>query len=295
MKKIAVVVCSFASIPQEIINHYGIIAIKPNFEWMGEEDLKGENIFQKMRDALSRGINSLPKTSQPSIGVFRDTFEKALEEAEDVLCLTISSKISGTYNSALQTKKFFSKEKQERIHLVDTYNIDVAETLLAIRALELAEQGKEIKEIVQLITEVVPKTYFFGMTENPKQMEAGGRINHVLAMALMRMQKLGMRPLLHMEEGLVKPANLKMNASNTAEVLFKHFKSINKELSKGIKYMIAISHADNLKEAQKLKELLKKEYPDQVEVSFISMTGVFIGSHVGPGTLMMCSIPKSSI
>lgn len=293
MKKATVVLCSFASITEEVLDKYGIIALEPKLDWPEKESLKGENIFEKMRDAYKKGVNSFPKTSQPSMGAIKVAFEKAFENAENVICITISSKISGTYNATLQTKKLFSKEKQERIHIIDSNNIDAAESLLAIKASELSIQGEEIEKIVSTINELTAKTYFFGMTENAKQMEAGGRTSHVLAVALTQMQKIGLRPLLHMKDGLVSAADLKVNAKDTAGALFKHFKSTNKKsISEGVSYKVAISHADNFVEAQKLKVLLEKEYPNQVKVCFLSITGVFIGSHVGPGTLMMCSIPE---
>ena len=110
-----------------------------------------------------------------------------------------------------------------------------------------------METIINKINAYIPKTYFYGMTENPDQMEAGGRINHVLAKILSQMQKLGLRPILHMEDGVVKPANLKMNAKNTAEALFKQFENLNKKtLLRGVNYRIAISHADNSYRSRKL-------------------------------------------
>jgi len=294
MKKIAIIVCNFASITEEVKNTYGIIAIDSYLHWPEEGNLIGENIFEKMRDALKKGIKSIPKTSQPSMGTFKKYFDSAFQNNDELICITISSKISGTYNSALQTKKLFDSEKQKKIHIIDSNNIDAAETLLAIKAAEIAKQEDSIETIINKINTFVSKTYFYGMTENPDQMEVGGRINHVLAKILSQMQKLGMRPILHMEDGVVKPANLKMNANNTAEALLKQFESLNKKaLSKGVNYRIAISHADNLAEAQKLKFLFESKYPKQTKIDLITMTGAFIGSHVGPGTLMCGTLKES--
>jgi DegV family protein with EDD domain len=293
MEKIAVLVCNFASIDEATINKYGIIPIVSKPYWPEEESLVGENIFQKMRDALKKGIKSIPKTSQPSMGTFKKYFEEALKANEEVICITISSKISGTYNAALQTKKFFNPEVQEKIHIIDSNNIDAAESLLAIKAVEIIKTGKDIKEILEAINSYIPRTYFYGMTENPDQMEAGGRISHVLAVILTQMQKIGMRPILHMDDGVVKPANLKMNAKDISEALFKQFEDMNREsLKNGKLFRIAISHADNIAGAEKLRSLFEDKYPSQVTIDFISMTGVFIGSHVGPGTLMCCVLEE---
>ncbi|MCK9393899.1 MAG: DegV family protein [Candidatus Paceibacterota bacterium] len=293
MKKVAVMVCNFASITESIIDQYGITAIVSNLQWPEMDSLVGDNVFQKMRDALSKGINSVPKTSQPSMGVFKKYFEEALRENDEIICITISSKISGTYNSALQTKKLFSEEMQKKIHIIDSNNIDVAESLLAIKAVEISKTLDDIGKIIEAVKSYIPRVYFYGMTENPDQMEAGGRINHVLAVILSQMQKLGMRPILSMDDGVVKPANLKMNAKDTAEALFRQFEDVNKKgLTSGSRYRVAISHADNIIEAEKLKKIFEEKYPSQVKIDFISMTGIFIGAHVGPGTLMCSTLEE---
>lgn len=287
MKKATVIVCSFASITQDIIDKYGIIALTPSLYWPEGDGLEGDNIFQKMRKAIEKGINSTPKTSQPPMGTFKKAYEEALSKSENVICITISSKISGTYNSAIQTKKMLSEDMQKRIYIVDSNNIDAAETLLAIRACEAAEKGKDMQEIIEDINACVPKTYFFGMTENPNQMEAGGRINHALAVILAQMQKIGMRPILHMKDGEVKAANLRIHAKDTPEALLKQFEDVTKKpLAQGKTYRVAISHADNREGAEKLQSLLLEKFKDKIKIDFISMTGPFIGAHVGPGTLM---------
>jgi DegV family protein with EDD domain len=288
-----IIVCNFASITEDIIDKYKIDAISTKPYWPEGENLAGGNIYEKMRNARKEGIKTFPKTSQPPLGVFKKLFEEGLGKGENVICITISSKISGTYNSALQAKKLLSEDQQKKMYIIDSNNIDAAETLLAIKAREMDEAGESIENIVKKIEALVPKTYFYGMTESPHQMEAGGRINHVLALVLTQMQKIGMRPILHMWDGVVKPANVRMHAKDTAEAIFKQFEAAGKKhLQEKGRYRIAISHADNLPEAEKLKKLFEEKYPEQVRVEMISMTGIFIGAHVGPGTLMCCMLEE---
>ena len=184
----------------------------------------------------------------------------------------------------------FDEEKQKRIFVLDTFNADASESLFAIKAAEMAEEGKDPEEIMQKLQSFVPKTFLFGMLESPKWLEAGGRINHAMAVILTQMQKLGMRPILTMKDGVVKPSNLKMQAQDTANALFKQLDDvIKKPLAEGKKCRVAISHADNLEQAQRLRDMIEEKYP-QIKVEFISITSVVIGSHVGPGTLICCSL-----
>ena len=81
---------------------------------------------------------------------------------DELICITISSKISGTYNAALQTKKLLSLDKQEKIHIIDSQSIDTAETLLAVKAVEIIKNENNIDEIVKknrMIKDLTPHVY----------------------------------------------------------------------------------------------------------------------------------------
>lgn len=290
MKNTTIIIGESASITQEIIDKYGMVVVPFVIDWPGMEELSGNNIFEKMRDAEKKGIKTTPKTSQPSIGVYKKAFEETLKDSENVIAITISSAISGTYNSAFQAKKMFDEATQKRIFVFDSFNADVSESLLAIRTAEMIEEGKSGEEIMKVLEEETKNLFLFGMLESPKWLEAGGRINHTTSVILSQMQKLGMRPVLSVVDGVIKPANLKMQAQDTANALFKQVEGvIKKPLSEGKKIKIGISHADNLEEAQKLRTLIEDKYPD-AKLEFISITSSVIGCHVGPGTLICCSI-----
>ena len=286
MNKTTIILGGSASINNELTQKYKFVIVPFKLEWAEESSLSGDNIFAKMRASEEKGIPSAPKTSQPSIGAFKKAFEDAALNNGNAIYIAISSKISGAYNSALQGKKMLPEDDQKRIHIIDSENADAAETLLAIMAAEMAEKGMDIEEIIRETESSIKKTYLFGMLGNPKWLEVGGRIGHAAATMLFQMQKLGMRPVVHVREGIVKPANLKINSKDTAEALFKHFENI---ADKSKKYRVGISHADNIAEAEELKRIFEAKCSEGVKVEFVNMAGIIIGSHVGPGTVI-CSI-----
>ena len=289
MKKSTIVIGESAPITRELIDKYKMTVVPFVIDWPEGEKLSGNNVFEKMREAERVGIKTTPKTSQPSVGIFKKAFEEALNNSENVICITISSAISGTYNSAIQAQKMFDEEKQKRILVIDSFNADASESLLALKAAEMSEEGKSLEEIKKEIESILPKTFLFGMLESPKWLEAGGRINHALSVILSQMQKIGMRPILSVKDGVVKPANLKMQAQDTANALFKQMEEVvKKPLSEGKRCRVGISHADNLEQAQRLRGLIEEKYP-QIKIEFISITSMAIGCHVGPGTLICCS------
>jgi DegV family protein with EDD domain len=293
MDKATIILGNSSSITDELIQRYKFIVVPFKVDWPEGEGFSGSNIFEKMRDGEKKGNTASPKTSQPSIGAYKKAFEEALKGSESVICITIGSGMSGAYNSAVQAKKLFPEEEQKKIYVIDSMNADTGETLLAIKISELIEGGKSVESTVDEAGTIIKKIYLCGMVENPRWLELGGRLSHAAAGLLHQMQKIGMRPVLHIEDGTVKPANLKMNAKDTAEAMLKQFEgACRKGLKDGKRYRIIISHADNLPEAEKLKKLFEEKYPEQIKIESVSMAGLVIGAHVGPGTIIFCLLEE---
>ncbi|MDD5569436.1 MAG: DegV family protein [Candidatus Pacebacteria bacterium] len=288
MDKLTILLGESAPITQELKEKYGFVVVPFVLDWPDGENLQGNNIFEKMREAQKINMKATPKTSQPSIGTYKKAFEEALATSECVLAIAISSVISGTYNSAIQAKKMFPEEDQKRIYIFDTFNADAAESLFAIKAAQMAQEGRSMEEIFKKLEELKPAVKLFGLLESPYWLEAGGRISHAVSVLMSQMQKIGMRPLLSIVDGAVKPVNLKMQAKDTAGALFKQLESDTKKpLEESKKITVVISHANNLPEAEKLRNLITEKYP-QIEILFSTLTGPVIGAHVGPGALICC-------
>ncbi len=122
MQKIGIVTEEAADLPQDIIENNRIEIAKVKLDWPEIENLPGENIFQKMRELERKGIKSFGKTSQPSPNDFLEHYKKQLEKFAQVLCITISSKLSGSYNSALLARDFLDKSKKKRVFVIDSLN-----------------------------------------------------------------------------------------------------------------------------------------------------------------------------
>ncbi|MFA5013106.1 MAG: DegV family protein [Candidatus Paceibacterota bacterium] len=287
---IKIIVGESAPTTPDIVAKYGFATVPFKIDWPEFDTIKGNTLFQKMREAKKQGIKTTPKTSQPSIGIYKKAFDEALVDNEYILAITISSGISGTYNSAIQAKKMFSEDAQKKIYVFDTFNADAAESLFAIKAGDMAVQEKTIDEVMAKLEELKPSAKLYGFLDDPYWLEAGGRISHAVAVIMAQMQKIGMRPLLSMKDGVVKPANLKMQAKDTADALFKQLESIVKDpLADGKKVSVAISHADNPGEAENLKKMIEEKYPS-AKIEFVTETGPVIGAHIGPGSLICCCL-----
>ena len=134
-KKIGIITDQAADLPKEIIEKHQIAVVPVKLFWPETESLPGDNIFQKMRELEKKGIESFGKTSQPSIKDFLDKYNLQLEKFEKVLCLTLTSKLSGTHNSAIQAKKFLEKNQQNKVLVVDSLSASGGQALLILKAL----------------------------------------------------------------------------------------------------------------------------------------------------------------
>ena len=293
MKKIGLVIDEGADLPQEIIEKYQMAAAPIKMDWPEIENLPGKNTFQKMREAEKRGIKSFGKTSQPSPKDFLDAFKKQLDDIhpppsfDKILCITLTSKLSGTYNSAVQAKNLLTPEEKERILIVDSLNITSGEGLLVLKAVNLIEQSKGAEEIVKELEKFVPQIHFYGMLEEIKWLEASGRISHTLANWVRRMQKIGVRPILGVKKGLVKAIGIKAGAKDIPTALFQELAAKTRKLRlKNKKIRAVITHGDNLERAQRLKEVVEREL-ENAEVAFISLIDNVLGVLVGPDSLIL--------
>jgi len=293
MNKIGLVVDEGADLPQEIIEKHQMAVVPVKMDWPDLENLPGENTFQKMREAEKREIKSFGKTSQPSPKDFLDAFKKQLDAThpppkfDKILCITLTSKLSGTYNSANQAKNILGPESGERVFIVDSLNASCGEALSVLKAIDLIEQGKDIEEIVKELEKFIPQVRLYAMLEDPKWLEASGRISSTIANWFRRMQKIGVRPILGIKKGVMKPIGIKAGAKDIPTALFYQFEAKTKKLrNQGKKIRVAITHGDNLEGAQKLKEMIEKELKG-VEVAFINLIDNVLGILVGPDAFVL--------
>jgi DegV family protein with EDD domain len=286
MQKIGLVVDEGADLPKDLVEKNQIATVPVKMDWPDIEGLPGENTFQKMREAEKRKIKSFGKTSQPSPKDFLDAFKKQLERFDKIICITLTSKLSGTYNSACQAKNILGPEG-ERIFIIDSLNATCGEGLLALKTIDLIERDRTIEEIVKELEDLVPQIRLIAMVEDPKWMEALGRVSHTLANWVRRMQKLGLRPILGIKKGVIKAIGIKAGAKDIPTAIFRDFEAKTKKLrDQRKKIRVAITHGDDSEGAQRLKKMIEEELKG-VEVAFVNLIDNVLGILVGPNALIL--------
>jgi DegV family protein with EDD domain len=280
---IGIVTEDVASILPKILERYQIELAKTKFEWPELEKIEGENLYQKIKKAYEMKIETRPRTSQAMPKDYFDAYKKQLQRFDKVLCLTLTSKISGCYNSAIQAREMLEEKERERVFVFDTLHGAAGQALFVLRAIELIQEQREIEEIIEELKKLIPKTQTYVIFADPKGPEFIGRITKSQANWIRRMKKMGIQPVMKIKNGILTKGGM-VFAKDEPEALFKKIKKESeKDRKSGKKIRVIINHADNLEGAKKLKGLLKEI---GAEVSFISEGPPIVCAVTGPGTLI---------
>ena len=275
-------------LPEKVMARYQIETADAIVDWPAGENLPGENIYQKMKEADRRGIKEFPKTSQATPKSYFDVFKKQLEKFDKVLCISISSKLSGCYNSACQAKEMLSEEERKRVYILDTLHAAASQALLVLRAIELIQEQREINEVIDEVKKLIPQIHIYGIFEDPKWIEAGGRLTKSQANWIRRMKKLNLHPLVTIKDGVITKGGI-LFAKDMTEALFKKIsKESQRARKEGKRIRVIIGHADNPEGAEKLRQMLKEI---KAQVPFVSLASPVICAHTGPGTLLAAWTP----
>ncbi|HLF24841.1 MAG TPA: DegV family protein [Anaerolineae bacterium] len=157
-------------------------------------DITNEVFLQRLK--MSK---EFPTTSQPPVGDFVEVFKRQLDAGHEILCITVSSLLSGTYNSAAQAKEQLGSD---RITLVDSRHVATAEALLVLEAAHRVQAGQEVAAIVARLDEMIPKMRMDFVLDTLEYLAKGGRIGGAQAFVGTLLQ---MKPILTIANGRVEP------------------------------------------------------------------------------------------
>jgi DegV family protein with EDD domain len=274
-KKVAIVTDSTAYIPENIRKEHSIEMVPLNVifgedSYQEELDLTTDQFYEKMKNAAE-----LPKTSQPAIGQFVQLFEQLAEQGyEQVVTIHLSSKISGTFLSAMSAG--------EMVESIDVFGFDTEiscapQAYYVLEAAKLAEEGNAANEILEKLTFMKKTSKAYFMVDDLNHLHRGGRLSGA---QLVVGNLLKIKPILHFVEGSIVPFE---KVRTEKKALARLLDLLEQDVTKGGSYYATVIHANRLDGAEQLAETIKARFPD-VKVD-ISIFGPVIGTHLGAGSL----------
>lgn len=146
-------------------------------EYLDGVTITKDEFYEKMASSVE-----LPKTSQPSPQQFYDAFKKYIEEGNRIICLSISSELSGTFQSATIAKDMLKDEEQKSVTLIDTTSVSAVVLLLLKKADELLNDGTSVEDVVSWIEDNKHKTKVYALLDTLENLKKGGRISAAQAL-----------------------------------------------------------------------------------------------------------------
>lgn len=282
MSKIGIVVCGNSGLDYVNVN-YPIRMIRStvlldNKEYEDYVDITAEEFYQKVVD----NPNIQLSTSQTSTGVIANVYEDLKSEGcTDILVITVSSKLSGTFQGAALASELVSDVK---VHLIDSKSVSHGEAYLVFEAIKMIENGKSIDQIVEKLEEMRDNVTIYILVDTLKYLIKNGRLS---ATSGFIGSLLKIKPLLKIEkDGSLLPFEKIRTTKKARERLLQ----IVVEDLKNIDADIFIAYTNNKKEAEELRnELLT--LTSVTNIDLVPLTPV-VGAHAGPGTIGLGFIKK---
>jgi DegV family protein with EDD domain len=268
---VRIVTDSTADIPLETQRAFDITVVPLNVH-IGEDvfrdrvDLSGDEFFRRLQQSPQ-----LPRTSQPSVGVFEEAFRGRLDEGHEVVAVLLSSKVSGTYNAGLMAAQAIASD---RIEVIDSRTASMALGFLALEGARAARAGKGLTEVADRVRALVPRARIIAAIDTLTYLQRGGRIGK--AQALLG-SLLNVKPLITLKEGEVQPLG---RARSRAQALDRLVQLLERD---GPLTHLAILHGAARADAERLRDRVAPSYPG-LEISFAEI-GPVLGTHTGPGAI----------
>ena len=278
MTRVSIVTDSTAYLPDEFVRQYGITVLPLSIVWQDRIyrdgiDIQPEEFYTRLAESTT-----FPTTSQVTAPSFASAFTHLLSDGADVLGIFLSSRLSGTYEAALQTRKMMP-DVQDKIALVDSRLTTGAMALPVLMAARAACAGEGLASCRKVAEEACDRSGVLFVVETLEFLRRGGRLGGAQAMLG---TVLNIKPVLAMRDGLIEA----LERVRTKRAALERMLAIVADRIGGQSQVsIATSHANA--EAEAVRLLAAASSNLQPIESFCRPLSPVIGAHVGPGTVAL--------
>ncbi|MDE7263965.1 MAG: DegV family protein [Anaeroplasmataceae bacterium] len=281
---IKIVIDSASDIDLEEATEKGIYLLPIEVSFKGETYLDGVNLSHK--DFFEKLIedDELPKTSQINPYRFEEKFLELTEDGSEVICITLSSKLSNTYNNALLAAKNF----KDKVFVVDSLNACIGERILCEYAIRLVHENRlSASEVAKELDRRKNDIELLAVVGTLKYLKKGGRISSVVAFTG---ELLSIKPVLSIVNGQVKMVGKARGSKNGNNMLVEKINSCG-GIDFTYPYATAYSglSSDFLEKYLKDSAQLWQKNTNEVPIYQIGST---IGTHIGPGGIAVAFFAK---
>ena len=277
---VRIVTDSTCDLPPALVTAYGVTVI-PLTVFFGDEafrdgvDIEAEEFYQRMR-----GTSRLPRTSQPSVELFRAAYEELGREGAEIVSIHISSQLSGTMNAASVAREQVA-ELGIHVDLIDSYNVSLGLGLIVLEAAAAAQAGAKLDDVVSVARRAMDRVHVCVAVDTLEYLQRGGRIGR--ARSLLG-SVLSIKPLLHVENGEVAPFDRVRTRSKAVERL------VQMATAQARSKRMFVASGGNDSEAEAFIERVRPLLPHTDVV--LAQLGPVVGVYTGPNALGIATLDR---
>jgi len=276
MSKIAVVTDSTAYMPAELVKKYNL-SIAPQVLIWGDQtykdgvDIQSGEFFTRLKTA-----KVMPTTSQVAVISFQEIFQDLVDKGFEILALLVSSKLSGTVQSAVQARDLMGSSR-DKINIVDSQSVAMALGFQALALARAIDAGASLKEAIALAEKSHEYTGVFFTPETLEFLHRGGRIGGAQRFVG---TMLNMKPILAIQDGRVEPIERIRTKSKAQDRILE---LVVENVAGRTPVRLATLHANAAEDAKAL--LTRAEEALKPIESIFAEVSPTVGTHAGPGTV----------
>lgn len=278
---VKIVTDSLSDITSDIAQKLGIVVVPLTVSFGRESFLDRITITT---DEFYRRLThdtTWPTTTQPPPGDFINIYNKLAKETDEILVVTLSSKLSGTYQSALNAKETVGGKC--RIEVIDSQTVAMGLGLIVIAAAKASQAGAKLDELANLVRRSMPRSHLFALFDTLKYLAKGGRIGKAKGMVG---AILSIKPVLTVKDGEMSPLTRLRSRAAGLDYLYNSVASLPHIAE------LAVEHATTPDDADRLVERLGSVFPK--ERIYRSTISPVIGTYSGPGAMAVTILEAES-
>lgn len=278
--------CSTADLPYEYFQRRNIPYVCFHFNMDGKDypdDLGQSMSFDEFYRRITEG--AMPTTSQVSVGQYLSFFEPYLKDGKDILHISLSSGVSGAYNSALLARdELLHNYPERKILVVDSLGASSGYGLLVDLAADMHDKGASLEQVQAWVDDNKLNIHHWFFSTDLTHYKRGGRLSPTSAfMGTL----LHICPLMNMnDEGKLVP-RVKVRGKNHVIEEIVHMMEVHAQNAEDYRGKCLISNSACYEDARKVADLVELKFPRLAGPVVINSIGTAIGSHTGPGTVAL--------
>ena len=274
---ISIITDSSSDIPNDLCADLGILVVPCHVLMDGEDykdgiDISSTDFYRRLPTS-----KTFPTTSQPSIPEFQALYEQELNRGHDIISIHVSSKLSGTVNSATQAKSALGDPPN--ITVIDSKLASFALGLVALKAAQLATHDTDLESFHKSILDLCERAHCIVALDTLDNLYRGGRIGKAQAFLG---GMLNVKPILHLRDGEVHPLERSRSLTRATNRLYQIFEEHLPITDLGVIYSTNNANSDYLSELLLTSDIATKP--------ILSQFGPTLGTHVGPNAIGICFI-----